>query len=830
MGIIDRIAERFGYRKADDRVQADWLRVMADSEQYNIPDRTLPQAQSELYNRLSWVQMAISVVAQDVALTAFDVAELKQEKTEHIVNHPFELRLRHPNPSMSRFEFLEATASYYRLTGNAFWWLNKTSETAEPDEIWVIPTHMVKPIPDGRMFIRGYVYENDGTEIILQPHEVVHFKRFNPTNPFWGLSPIEALATVATGDMAMQKWNTNYFDKDNAKAPGALAFADAIENDAWEKIKADVNSKHGGVRRQMMMLRNVGKGGVQWINMALSQRDMEFLAGREKNKEEIFGIYAPGLASVLAVNATEANSKAGKATLKEYGVWPACVAIAEKITNDVLPLYGENLIGTFQDVRIADRGMQLAEQSAAERLQTIDELRQTYYNLMPLADGRGERLLSEPVQSAPAQPDTSSQQTQLSQVYQYQVTAGIVTREEARAGLGLPPLPQPPPSEYKAKFEAIAAGKALGVPVEAMFTLMGLPTDLLPVENTITVAQPRQLMAPQDEPTQDAPPDQALEVGDDMRQQEAKAYRKWLKRKADRHWSAFKAAYLTQGELESIYAEVRQGVAPEENFFVTGKATRDDDMPGADGSDAEREALENKHAKRLYVAFQTVLLKVAPENTTTSNVTVDKAIERWRDNRNIVRDALVDMLTDGVLLGADVGQRQVEYLLGVTKAVSVTGVDWDMINVNALQWVTGGGQLGIGLGDGYANALLDTMTQTTENALRTIFGEWIRNNLSYRQLVQQLDRTALGRLRAEMIATTEITRAYAEGNRAAWRNSRIIKKMRWQAVGDERTCPQCGPLNQTTADVQAGWAGAMPPLHPRCRCWLTPVPVVEGFD
>jgi phage portal protein BeeE len=179
MGIIDRIAERFGYRKAD-RVQADWLRVMADSEQYNIPDRTLPQAQSELYNRLSWVQMAINVVAQDVALTAFDVVELKREKTEHIVNHPFELQLRHPNPSMSRFEFLEATASYYRLTGNAFWWLNKTSEATEPDEIWVIPTHMVKPIPDGRMFIRGYVYENDGAEIILEPHEVVHFKRFNP--------------------------------------------------------------------------------------------------------------------------------------------------------------------------------------------------------------------------------------------------------------------------------------------------------------------------------------------------------------------------------------------------------------------------------------------------------------------------------------------------------------------------------------------------------------------------------------------------------------------------------------------------------------------------
>lgn len=253
-------------------------------------------------------------------------------------------------------------------------------------------------------------------------------------------------------------------------------------------------------------------------------------------------------------------------------------------------------------------------------------------------------------------------------------------------------------------------------------------------------------------------------------------------------------------------------------------------MPGADGSDAERQALENKHAKRLYAAFQVVLLKVAPENTTTGNVTVDAAIDRWRDNRNIVRDALVDMLTDGVLLGADVGQRQVEYLLGVAKAVSVTGVDWDMINVNALRWVTGGGEFGVGLGDGYANALLDTMTQTTENGLRTIFGEWIRNNLSYRQLVQQLDRTVLGRRRAEMISITEICRSYYQGNLTAWRGSRVIRRKRWNTTFDEKVCKICQPLNQMVVGLDETWNGYEMPAHVRDRCWASPVVELTDFE
>lgn len=571
MGIIDRLAARFGYRKAD-AVQADWLQATADSEKWNLPDRSMPMAQAELYLRLSWVQAAVAGVARTAATTPFSVSSLSGEKTEAIENHPFELLLRRPNPMQSRFEFLEATMSFYALTGNAYWWLSRANEKAEPDEIWIIPPYRIQPVPDGRLFLRGYMYESDdGTKIPLERHEVVHFKRFHPLNSFVGLSPIEALSTIATGDLAMQRWNTNYFDKDNAKVPGALAFADPIENDAWLKIKADVNEKHGGTKRQMMMLRNVGKGGVQWISMAMSQRDMEFLSGRTFNKEEIFSIYAPGYASILAVNATEANSKAGKATFMEMAVWPQLVSVAEKITNDLLPIYGNDLVGAFDDVRIADRGMQLAEQNAASQVQTIDELRQAFYSLQPLADNKGNRLLSEPVQQAAPVDDGGNQRAQLSQVYQYQVTAGIVTREEARAGLGLPPLPDPPPSELKAKFEAIAAGVNLGIPTEALFQLLKLPTNLLPSVDSVTVV-PRQLPPPQDAPPAETQPadqsqDQALEVGTDMRQQEAKAYRKWLKRKADRHWKDFKAAYLTGTELESIYAEVRQGVAPDGNFF-----------------------------------------------------------------------------------------------------------------------------------------------------------------------------------------------------------------------------------------------------------------------
>lgn len=61
------------------------------------------------------------------------------------------------------------------------------------------------------------------------------------------------------------------------------------------------------MRRKLMLLRGVGQGGVSWVQMGMSQKDMEFLAGRAFNREELYDALAPGLTSSLSKNATQAN-------------------------------------------------------------------------------------------------------------------------------------------------------------------------------------------------------------------------------------------------------------------------------------------------------------------------------------------------------------------------------------------------------------------------------------------------------------------------------------------------------------------------------------------
>ncbi len=370
-----------------------WLLQTAEAEQFSTDEMSAYEAQARTYQKLSWVTSACTITAQAAALARFDVKRVISDKEpKDIPNHPFEQLLRRPNPLDSRFEFLMATVLFWMLNGNAYWWLNRSSENDAPEEIWFLPPHMVKPWPDGNMFLKGYYYyPGNGAEILLPPHEIVHFRRPNPFSRFLGMSAIESLAFAIKGDLAMQGWNTKLYDENNARLPSVMTFADMVNDTTWDKMKGDI--REASKKREMMMLRGVGAGGVQWLQNAMSQKDMAFIESRAFNRDEIWNTLAPGLVSMLSENATEANSRTGKATFNELTVYPLHVMMSEKITNGILPAYGGRpLVGGFEDVRVTDKNMELAEIERYTETHTIAEIREKYYGDDPLGDERDDLL------------------------------------------------------------------------------------------------------------------------------------------------------------------------------------------------------------------------------------------------------------------------------------------------------------------------------------------------------------------------------------------------------------------------------------------------------
>lgn len=146
-------------------------------------------------------------------------------------------------------------------------------------------------------------------------------------------------------------------------------------------------------------------------------------------------------------------------------------------------------------------------------------------------------------------------------------------------------------------------------------------------------------------------------------------------------------------------------------------------------------------------------------------------------------------------------------------------INWDYFNQSAIDWL-----------NAWQDTVLRDINQTTRTRTVDIVSDWIQSGERFEVLTKRLD-PLFGAQRAELIATTEVTRMYAEGNTLAWESTGVVGEVRWMTANDELVCTICGPLHNTTARLnsngfttEAGGVGLnSPPAHPRCRCWLQPI-------
>ena len=122
--------------------------------------------------------------------------------------------------------------------------------------------------------------------------------------------------------------------------------------------------------------------------------------------------------------------------------------------------------------------------------------------------------------------------------------------------------------------------------------------------------------------------------------------------------------------------------------------------------------------------------------------------------------------------------------------------------------------------------------------------ELLEDGSSYEEavkIVTKLSKDYRNRLliqRATRIARTETLAAANAGRMLSWAEADAQgllpagSEKRWKTATDERTCPICGPLHNTTV----GWddsfptGDTMPPNHPNCRCTAVIVPAEPTYE
>jgi len=227
---------------------------------------------------------------------------------------------------------------------------------------------------------------------------------------------------------------------------------------------------------------------------------------------------------------------------------------------------------------------------------------------------------------------------------------------------------------------------------------------------------------------------------------------------------------------------------------------------------AERDEMEGRVQAQMLVFFDEQYKRLA-------RLLRDNGKPDWDNEEEWITNVLFPELSAAHQMGALMGG------LGI----GGVGIDWNLVNEDAVAWARK-----------HTLSVSGQITETTAKRYAEVrdqvsgdIAAWMEEGDPLPKLRQTLEQYMPAN-RADMVATTEVTRAYAESNMEAWKASGEVEGSEWRTAVDEHVCDTCGEsglqgqvakLGETfkRKDNGADTGITNPPAHVRCRCYIVPV-------
>lgn len=253
--------------------------------------------------------------------------------------------------------------------------------------------------------------------------------------------------------------------------------------------------------------------------------------------------------------------------------------------------------------------------------------------------------------------------------------------------------------------------------------------------------------------------------------------------------------YLVSNTMLELAAGQPMPELPDKSY----KALKESEETGVS---AERLAMEMKMGRAVKSYFRG-LLKRIEEEMTESKALEEKKMDSlfWNREYEILFNILLPVVTDIVVDSAFSAYNSMGGFAEI-------GVAWEIIHSQAVQWATL-----------HTADVVAQISKTSMDGFLKEFEPWMLSRKPLPELIKALEKY-YGPVRAELIAVTETTRAFAQGNLELWRSTGMVKGWEWVTAMDSKVCEICS--NEKIAGFHSMDA-LPPPAHPSCRCGMRPV-------
>lgn len=235
----------------------------------------------EGFRKNVFVFRSINLIAKGIASIPVSVEgtnNIEDAELTHLINNP--------NNSMSKESFFEHIVSYLLISGNAFIRINEANQLQclRPDRVQIVPNK-------NHTDVDHYLYSIDNKKFFVPKTEMLHLKLFNPLNDWYGASPLQVAAQAI--DQYNEMSNHNLAILQNGGRPsGCLIVKEDrnLDEEQLESLRRDVMANTGADKAGKVLLL---QGGLEWREMGLSPKDLDFEGGRNLSIREIsqaFGV------------------------------------------------------------------------------------------------------------------------------------------------------------------------------------------------------------------------------------------------------------------------------------------------------------------------------------------------------------------------------------------------------------------------------------------------------------------------------------------------------------------------------------------------------------
>jgi len=307
----------------------------------------------EGYQKNAVAYRCIRLVSQNAAAVPWALYEGTGAGRQRLDAHPVLDLLQRPNPVQGGAELFEALFAFFLIAGNAY--LEAVGPKGHaPLELWSLRPDRMRIVPGAQGVPAAYRYSAGGSQVeyradaLTGQADVMHLKAFHPLDDWYGMSTLEAAAFSIDQHNEAALWNASLLQS-SGRPSGALVYKpshpealDTLTETQRDALKEEIEQYFSGSRNAGRPL--VLEGGLDWRDMSLSPKDMDWLAGKDVSAREIaLAFNVPPQLVGIEGSLTFANFEQARLSLFDDAVLPLLDRMKDALNNWLCPRFGGDL-------------------------------------------------------------------------------------------------------------------------------------------------------------------------------------------------------------------------------------------------------------------------------------------------------------------------------------------------------------------------------------------------------------------------------------------------------------------------------------------------------